>query len=401
MTMKKLFLFVFALLCFLKISAQPTSFSDSAIVSLITCSPGEEVYEKFGHTAIRVKDVRTKQDVVYNYGIFDFNTPNFYYNFIKGQTDYQLGVYNTDNFLISYSMRNSVVWEQILNLTTAERKKLIYLLLENYKPENRTYRYNFIFDNCATRPRDKIISSLHGYVKYQESTEPKTYRQWVGTYVGNESWLKFGIDLIFGMEADHFASASESMFLPEVLMSYFQTAQINTPDKQSKKLIYDKKILVQRNENTEINPSPLIKPLTVSLMLLIIGSIATLLDFFRHKHNKQVDTFIFISTGLLGFILAFMMLFSIQPLVKLNLNILWLNPFNLIVGVLMWFKKLRIVMFYYQITNMVFLTFALFAFALSIQNFNVAVFPIIVLMLLRSASWVAYLKQKIYKHKTI
>ncbi len=399
--MKKLVLIFLIFISILNSQAQQLNFSDSAKISLITCSPGEEVYEKFGHTAIRINDKKTATDLVFNYGIFDFNTSNFYFKFIKGETDYQLGVYDTGNFLASYAMRNSLVWEQIINLTVSEKRILINNLLRNYEPENRTYRYNFVFDNCATRPRDKIMSSTKGYIKFLANSEPKTYRQWIGSYIGSDTWLKFGIDLVFGIEAEHFASTSESMFLPEVLMSEFQTAQIVIANGQTKKLIVDKKILINKHEATDINSNSPFKPLTITILILIIGSIITIWDIYQHRHSKLFDSILFISTGILGIIIAYLMFFSVQPLVKQNLNIVWLNPLSLIVGILIWFRRLRVAMFFYQILNIIFLVGGLFAFALSIQSFNVASFPIIVLLLMRSTSWFAYLKRRIYKHRSL
>lgn len=398
--MKRIFLVAVMSLSILCSNAQQLSFTDSTVISLITCSPGKEVYEKFGHTGIRIKDKKNGNDLVFNYGIFSFETENFYYKFIKGETDYQLGLYYTGNFLPAYAERNSVVWEQVLNLTVDERRKLIKLLLENYEPENRTYRYNFVFDNCATRPRDKILSALNGYVKLESNNEPKTFRQWIGIYVGTDTWLKFGIDLVFGMDADSFASPSQSMFLPEALMTEFQQAQIYLPNGQTKKLVSDKNILVNKNVVSETTSGWSIKPLTVSLILLIIGTLITIWDLFRRRHYKLFDSFLYIITGLGGLIAAYLMFFSTHPLVKMNLNLLWLNPLNLVVGILMWNQKLRIPLFFYQFLNIMFLVGALIAFALSVQIFNIAVFPIIVLMLMRSTSWVAYLKRKIYKHKS-
>lgn len=398
--MKRIFLVAVMSLSILCSNAQQLSFTDSTVISLITCSPGKEVYEKFGHTGIRIKDKKNGNDLIFNYGIFSFETENFYYKFIKGETDYQLGLYYTGNFLPAYAERNSVVWEQVLNLTVDERRKLIKLLLENYEPENRTYRYNFVFDNCATRPRDKILSALNGYVKLESNNEPKTFRQWIGIYVGTDTWLKFGIDLVFGMDADSFASPSQSMFLPEALMTEFQQAQIYLPNGQTKKLVSDKNILVNKNAVSGTTSGWSIKPLTVSLILLIIGTLITIWDLFRRRHYKLFDSFLYIVTGLGGLIAAYLMFFSTHPLVKMNLNLLWLNPLNLVVGILMWNRKLRIPLFFYQFLNIMFLVGALIAFALSVQIFNIAVFPIIVLMLMRSTSWVAYLKRRIYKHKS-
>ena len=398
--MKRILLVAVMSLSILCSNAQQLSFTDSTVISLITCSPGQEVYEKFGHTGIRIKDKKNGNDLIFNYGIFSFETENFYYKFIKGETDYQLGLYYTGNFLPAYAERNSVVWEQVLNLTVDERRKLIKLLLENYEPENRTYRYNFVFDNCATRPRDKILSALNGYVKLESNNEPKTFRQWIGIYVGTDTWLKFGIDLVFGMDADSFASPSQSMFLPEALMTEFQQAQIYLPNGQTKKLVSDKNTLVNKNVVSESTSGWSIKPLTVSLILLIIGTLITIWDLFRRRHYKLFDSFLYIVTGLGGLIAAYLMFFSTHPLVKMNLNLLWLNPLNLVVGILMWNRKLRIPLFFYQFLNIMFLVGALIAFALSVQIFNIAVFPIIVLMLMRSTSWVAYLKRRIYKHKS-
>jgi len=381
------------------------SFSDSAVISLITCSPGEEVYSKFGHTAIRINDPKKGIDVVFNYGIFSFETEDFYAKFIKGETDYQLGVYETSIFLPEYKKRNSMVWEQILNLTVPEKRKIINLLIKNYEPQNRFYRYNFVFDNCSTRPRDKITGALLGFVRFDISTDAKTFRQWVGMYVGTDTWLKFGIDLVFGIDADRVASQSEAMFLPEVLMNELQAAQIISPNGQSRKLVYDKYVLVDKVETKEENNSSSwsYKPLNISIVLLLMGSLITLWDVSRKRHLKIFDSALLIVTGLAGLIVFYLMFFSLHPLVKYNLNLLWLNPLNIITGTLIWIKSvtLRRILFFYQIFNMVLLIGALFAFALSVQSFNIAAFPLIVLLLIRSTRWFDYTKRKLYKRSDL
>lgn len=220
--MRKYITLLFFCLSFVITDAQNLVFSDSTIVSLVTCSPGKAAYEKFGHTAIRLNDPKNKIDLVFNYGIFSFETSNFYYKFVKGDTDYQLGVYPTEYFLPQYKERNSNVWESEILMTTAEKRNLINTLLENYRPENREYRYNFVYDNCATRPRDKILAAIEGHLILRNDVELKTYRQWFNSYAGNGSWLNFGLDLVFGMKADKDCPQYESMFLPEVLMNEFK-----------------------------------------------------------------------------------------------------------------------------------------------------------------------------------
>ncbi|MEI7502316.1 MAG: DUF4105 domain-containing protein, partial [Paludibacter sp.] len=269
--MKKIFLIIIIFTSILKINAQQISISDSAVISLITCSPGQEVYSIFGHTAIRVKDATTGVDIVFNYGVFSFDIEHFYYKFIKGETDYQLGVYNTSVFLPEYAERKSMVWEQVLNLTPTEKRRIISALENNYKPENRIYRYNFAFDNCSTRPRDKITSAMLGFVKFQTASDSKTFRQWIGVYTGSDTWLKFGIDLIFGLEADKTTTVNESMFLPEVLMTEFQSAQVTSLNCPSKKLVSATNILVDNNQpDTDVTPWYL-RPITFSMILLIAG----------------------------------------------------------------------------------------------------------------------------------
>ena len=402
--MKQFLLIVCILLSFSRLDAQQVTIGDSAVVSLITCSPGEEVYSKFGHTAIRVKDKINNVDVVFNYGIFSFETEHFYYKFIKGETDYQLGIYETSFFLPEYAERNSMVWEQVLNLTSAEKKNLVATLLENYEPQNRIYRYNFVFDNCSTRPRDKITSSVDGYIRYHQTSEPTTFRRWVGDYVGTDTWLKFGIDLIFGIDADAVASQKESQFLPEVLMSDFQEAEIVTLDGKSRKLVEKSATVLVDKKHVEITTSIfdfLLKPLAVSLFLLILGVLITLLDIKYKKHNKIFDSILLFITGIAGVIAFYLMVFSTHPLVASNLNILWINPLNMIVAFLIWIKPLRKILFVCGILNLGLLAATLITFSLSIQSFNLAAFPIIVLLMLRSSHWVDMAKKKIFKNKEV
>lgn len=402
--MKQFLLLVCILLTYSKLDAQQVIISDSAVVSLITCSPGEEVYSKFGHTAIRVKDKTNNVDVVFNYGIFSFETEHFYYKFIKGETDYQLGIYETNYFLPEYAERNSMVWEQVLNLSSAEKKNLVATLLENYEPQNRVYRYNFVFDNCSTRPRDKITGSVNGYIRYHQTSEPATFRRWVGDYVGTDTWLKFGIDLLFGIDADAIASQKNSQFLPEVLMSDFQEAEIVSLDGKARKLVEKSATVLIDKKPVELHSSFfdfLLKPLAVSLFLLALGILITLLDIKYRKHNKIFDSIILFITGVAGIIAFYLMVFSSHPLVTANLNVLWINPLNLVAAFLIWVKPLRKIMFVCGILNLGLLAATLITFSLSIQSFNLAAFPIIVLLMLRSAHWVDTIKKKIFRNKEV
>lgn len=207
--------------------SQNITLTDSARFSLLTCSPGPVAYEKFGHTAIRIHDASQGLDVVANWGIFDFGKPGFYYLFVKGETYYWLDFQPTFAFLESYRRRNSSVTEQVLNLNKDEKQKLLDVILTNYKPENREYLYNFVFDNCATRPRDIISKSLEPQkIEAKTELEEMSFRRWVAKYTGKSSWLQFGIDLVFGKDADETATPFQTLFLPEELCKTYDASVI-------------------------------------------------------------------------------------------------------------------------------------------------------------------------------
>ncbi len=377
--------------------SQNFTFSDSARVSLLTCSPGKKVYEKFGHTAIRVNDPVTGIDVVFNFGVFDFNSKDFYLKFVKGETDYQLAVYDTKIFLEQYKSGNFIVWEQKLNLTLNEKRNLLRSLLKNYEPENRFYRYNYVYDNCSTQPRDKILQSINGKVEFHLFTEPVTFREMLAEYAGINSWLQFGLDLIFGCDADKTVSRNVSMFLPENLMYEFQAAQIIATDGTRRDLVAENKILITKQEEKFSKPLPIFQPVFVCTFLLILGIVLT---FFNNKQSFRLfDSLLYIASGLGGIVVFYLAFFSSHPLVKNNFNLLWLNPLNFVLGILLWFHKMKPYVFYYQVLNCFLIFLALVAYAAGFQVFNPASFPLILLLLLRSVRWTATTKKDFSQKK--
>lgn len=386
--MKKILLSgIFILSMLMYADAQSLLVNDSAQISLITCSPGPEVYEKFGHTAIRYVDPSTHQDIVFNYGIFDFNQPGFYYKFVKGETYYMLGVYDTQLFLPQYALRNSQVTEQVLNLTREEKQRLMDALFQNYMPENRNYLYNFVFDNCSTRPRDRILQLFkEKQIKYNHPDDNRTFREWVAEYAGSKTWLMVGIDLVFGKDADKTASKWQTMFLPEVLSREFSRVQVMQNDSVLRPLIKSETILIAKKENPE-KSGLFQEPVFATLLILIVGVIITIYEFRKKRNLKIFDSLLMLVTGLAGVIIFYLMFFSIHPLVKMNVNLLWCNPLNIILGVMIWNKKLKTLVIAWQFVNMILFLTVLVAGAISIQILNVAFIPLIVLLLIRSLAW--------------
>lgn len=399
--MKKISILFLLTVLTVKFYAQEITFSDSTQISLITCSPGQEVYAKFGHSGLRVLDKVNGYDFVFNWGIFSFNTENFYYKFIRGKTDYLLGVQNTADFLPEYQRRNSVVWEHVLNLRPNETKKLLERLLLNYRPENRQYRYNFVYDNCATRPRDIVLGAVDGRVIFQTSYESKTYRQAIDDYIGDDTWLRFGIDVIFGYQADKNMPQMQSMFLPEILKFEFLNARIsNNQHTESRPLVRKTNVLISTEYSEEKQAGLLDKPFYIFVILLIFIVLISCYELILNKkYNTLIDSVLLFSTGIAGTIVFFLMFFSVHPLVKYNLNILWLNPLNIIAAILIWFNKWRIHVFIYQLFNLILVALALVAVAISVQTFNQTTFVVIALLLFRYSSWIYRTKKKIARKK--
>lgn len=362
--------------------------NDSIRLSLLTCDPGEEIYSLFGHTAIRYEDPTQDIDAVFNYGLFSFNTPNFIFRFSLGETDYQLGVTDYSRFAAEYEYFGRSVWQQTLNLTNKEKTELIRLLKENYRPENRIYRYNFFYDNCATRPRDKIEESIVGKVMYP--TEPqdgsRSFRDIVHQYCKGHPWARFGIDLCIGSEADQPITQRQMMFAPFYLMDAFAGAQIINDSIQhplvaTSKQVVDATLLADTDEEGWI-PTPL----QCSLLLFIISAAVTIYSIRRRKGLWGFDLFLLGIAGITGCILAFLALFSQHPAVSSNYLLMVFHPGQLLFLPYIIYCVRKGKRCWYLTLNLIVLTLFIVLFPLIPQRFDLAIVPLALCLLVRSLS---------------
>lgn len=280
-------------------------------ISLLTCTPGQELYSRYGHTAIRVQDTEKHSDFVFNYGTFTFNTDHFYWKFVKGETYYQLGIDPTSWFIEENTLENRTVYEQRLNLAEEQTQAVAEALWKNFRPENRSYLYNFVFDNCATRPYYLLKNVLGDSIcsTYAE-WEGVTYRNYIQHYTGKDSWEDFAINMIFGPRADQPMTNEDRLFLPEALMFFMQDATLTdgTP------LIKESNI-----EPFVIAPTPWYKTWYVGLVAFIVFFLTiSLIDLRRDKWSWYVDLPFVILYVLLFAIVIFLTFFSIHPLVGFN-----------------------------------------------------------------------------------
>lgn len=389
--MKRLYTVIVATLILLSSLSAQVQLSDSASISLLTASPWNgALYALFGHTAIHVQDDSTGVDLVYNYGFFDSSQPHFYYNFVRGKTDYILGVTTFADFLFEYDHKGQQVIEQEIAFSSVEKQQLYEALFVNALPENRRYRYNYFYDNCSTRPRDMIEKSIKGTIHYPPTPQEQSYRDLLHECLDAYPWISFGIDLVIGTGADKTIGLREKMFLPSYLMDAFEGAVIIENDTVSYNLVKNSAvILTHQNERNSISEQGPLTPIVVAFVLLAFSILVTLLQIVKlnvSKLPKRFDTLLFASAGIAGFIVFFLMYFSEHPATSPNWNFVWLNLFALIAALLFWVKSANRVVYFYHFINFALLTVFLLLWWLIPQQLPAATIPFSMSLWLRSAS---------------
>jgi len=362
--------------------------NDQAIVSLLTTTPCDNaVYTLYGHTSIRIKDsIAPGQifDYVFNYGQFDASKPNFVYHFAKGELDYILAFYKYEDFASDRQLMNSSVYEQVLNLTQTEKEELLMTLLMKAQPENRNYRYNFFFDNCATRPAQLIEQIINGQIVYQENpAEGKTFRDIINDCTRNSPWQTFGCDLVLGIPTDRTVTLYESFFIPEFLQKAYSDAQIINLNGTKRPLVLATYLLIEEIPDEETG-NFFLTPWISSLLLLVIVFGSTLIEWRSKKYFRLVDCLLFFMAGIAGCILFFLCFLSEHPSIWPNISIVWLHPFQLIGVVLFAVKKLHKVAYFYHFINFAALLLMSLAWIFIPQHLNIAFIPLIAALLLRS-----------------
>lgn len=373
-----------------------TSVNDSLKISLITCSPGFQVYELFGHTGLRVQDTSRNIDVVFHYGVFSFDTPHFIYRFTKGETDYSIGLVDFKDFVYSYAVRGSKVTELPLNLTADEYNRIFQALIINNMSGNRIYRYNFLYDNCATRPRDMIAENLSGKIQYTEPHDTLTFREMIHSCTRNYPWLTFGIDLALGAPLDRPVTYEEQMFLPYVLMDAFEKAQVIESD-TIRRLSGDPELLLDADPvlmKAGEEPSG-ITPLAATSLFLLLIIIISAIEISACRHYRIVDAILFLIYGLVGCLLFFLMFVSAHPATYPNYSGFWANPFLLILPVIIWVKSMKKIVYYYHFVNFAVLLCLLLAWHWLPQQMNIAFLPLVLVLVVRSVTYIWIDRRKV------
>ena len=331
---------------------------DSIRVTLLTCSPGQEVYELYGHTAIRVQTPSNSPikgedsfplregwdgsaDIVFNYGVFDMSKPHFAWHFVLGQTDYMVQAIPWNIFVKEYEERGSSITEQELNLTQAEAERLTNRLVENCLPENREYRYNFLYKNCTTMVRDIVEQTVFGSIIYPDTLPHQTAREILHHYTKEHPWAQEGNDLLLGAEVDTIMSEHAAMFIPENLMQAFDGAIVCNTKGDQRPLVKGKAIIRMKNESNHLDGSDAgnsdsslltlhsslkFSPLQTMLIFGAVCLFIMLVEVWSRRIFWLWDVLLLFMQGLAGTLLAFMIFFSKHPAVDSNWQVWLLNP---------------------------------------------------------------------------
>jgi hypothetical protein len=317
----------------LSVNAQFVPLSEGSEISIITIGPGAELYDKFGHSAFRIQDPATGQDVVFNYGEYDFNTPNFYLKFAQGKLLYQLGADYYNSFHSRYVAQNRWMKEQTLNLTLSEKQAVSDYLWNNLKPENKKYKYDFFFDNCATKIRDVVQKVLGNKLEFKEDhiKEELTFRELIQQNLQANSWGSLGIDIALGAVIDRKAKPIEYQFLPEYVYEGAANAVINR-NGVSESLVKKTTVLFE-NTPTPTENNFFLSPLFILGILGLLIVFITYQDYKRKVRSRYLDTFLFFFTGLIGVFLLLLWFATDHTATANNYNLLWALPISILLFV--------------------------------------------------------------------
>ena len=362
-----------------------------AEISLVTCYPGSRNYELYGHTMIRVQI--EGQDLLFNYGIFNFKQSGFIYRFVKGDCDYRLAAYPMQYLTQGYEDRKIV--EQVLDLDDAQKVDIISFLWNNVQPENAVYRYGWAYNNCATKPRDIIENAVGGSLEYGNPKRGEaTFRSIMAYFDKNYPWQQFGIDMVLGYDLDHKLDYREQMFSPIILMEAMADA---TQERDGKRIPVVKatNILVEGgDEGAVLGPTPMVlTPMFVLTLLLVIVLALTIKERLGKRHYRWLDSVVFGVYGLVGVLVAFLTFVSSHYGTSSNLHIVWLHPLLLLPAIMEWIKRMRPLVAIIHVVNALLIVLLAAGWYWLPQSGNMALVPMAGISLIRSVNYVIALKR--------
>ena len=369
-------IYLFILLFFsLNTKADSKKENEEFKISILSIGEGQSLADAFGHTGIRIIDKKTNNDVVFNFGIYDYNAPNFYSNFVKGRPVYKLGVQNYISFTNNYIKQDRYIIEHEINLDKKATQKIINLLVKNLEDPN--YVYDYLRDNCSTRVADLFIKQTEQLQNTEiDILTENSYRELIHSKINENSWGALGIDLCLGAIMDRKISINETLFLPEKLMQYLDSLIEKDSKSITKNIIFSPQSSLLYNENL---PNPLLINSLLSVLLILI----TFLNFKKSIWKKWIDILIYFSSGTLGVLVIYLWFFSNHFASAQNFNFLWAFPFNLIMVYALLRKNPPNWAVNFIKLNIILLALLFIHWATGVQKYNITLLPIFITLLVR------------------
>lgn len=355
--------------------------------SLLTIDPGRDIYELEGHTELRLTDPEQGIDMCVSWGVFDFNSPGFITRFVAGETDYLTIGYPYEYFLYRNGLDGRRVTAQRLNLTPDEGQRLLDLALENIKPENRVYRYNYVKDNCATRPVMLLEKAIGAPLSNPGDTiTSTTWRTEMTRYHRNYPWYQFGIDLALGSGIDRPITGREMCYAPYALRSFMAGA--HRPD--GTPIVADETVVMEGTPDGQpASPTPwFLTPMAAALLLLAVTIATAWRDTRRGKVSRWLFTLLYGMAFIAGLILTYLIFVSTHEATSPNWLYLWLNPLSIVGAAGVWLKKPKRMVYFYQIVNFAALTALIVTGLTGVQHLNMAFYPLIVCYMITAGEYI-------------
>ena len=381
--MVKNYLFLFILLLSVSVKAQFAPLSETAEISILTIGPGAELYDKFGHSAFRIQDSVNGVDVVFNYGKFDFDTPNFYTKFAQGKLLYELGVSYFQPFYESYVAQNRWIKQQVLNLTFEEKQAISEFLWNNAKPENKKYKYDFFYDNCATKIRDVLQVVLGNKLEYRDDhiKEELTFRELIQQNLNANTWGSMGIDIALGAVIDRKAKPIEYQFLPDYVYAGAANAIIHS-NGETENLVKETTVLFENTPRLTGN-NFFLSPLFILGILGLLIILITYQDNKRNIRSRYLDTAIFVFTGLVGLLLLFLWFGTNHTATANNYNLLWAFPISIFIFYAISKKQVSSKLKRYTLLLILLLALLTIHWITGVQVFAIALLPLLIALAVR------------------
>tara|TARA_X000000368_G_C23012694_1_gene704265 strand:- start:70 stop:1281 length:1212 start_codon:yes stop_codon:yes gene_type:complete len=362
-------------------------------VSILTIGPGNSLSDAFGHSGIRVIDRVNDYDIVFNYGVYDFNAPNFYGNFVKGRPIYSLGLNNYKNFYKNYVNQSRQIIEQKLDLSEYKKRVFVNRLITNSKEANKFYEYNYFENNCSTKIADIFNEILEEDIKneglHKVNVGPNSYRKLVYENINPNSWGALGIDICLGAIIDKNINSQDELFLPYNLKSYFD--DLGNSNIRNGNLVTTSVLFGEYSKYTETLISPIYLLLILSLIIISI----TYIDYLRRTRSVLLDSIVLLITGIIGLLLIYLWFFSNHTASAWNYNLLWAIPFNLILFIELLKKKQKKWVISYLKLIIIMLLLMCLHWVVGVQVFNISLISLILALIIRYFYLIKYFTNSI------